>query len=643
MVDRESVYTPHLENTNIAEIACRVAHYHLEGDGADAVARIADAAGVSRYELCAAVLALELVRHYHLLPHPRLDASDSLTHFDRKMPVGSNADGSRHHVFLSYRRHDSRDIAGLLKQCGDANLGPDSVFMDVFDMPYGTSYATNIAAVIQDCAALVLLVTPEWFDADGASSWSRFQATTDPVRLELEAAHSNGIPVVVLGTGGAAWDPPSIVPSHIRSLEIARQIVLNNIAISVEDADAVFTACQEISGGGLEFLRLPDMDADTRLHVRQLVLAVSHMMRVLSSASGGRESLLHAMAEDVDGTSLYSESMVSLWQRSFGREHVSAEAETDGSLYSFLCQLVTMVYTEFTADRLEELAAEFDSDDEKQLSRAELLGMSTPGLLHRSFQLHVRGRRHLQWRGHIAQAERVLRTLGAKQSFTKILFVDSNCSSTPYLTRLHDAMYRQFGERYVCARVAGDIEEINASLGIILLPIGHSGGKSDAIDIAGDVLNADVPCIPLVLPGEEFPDLLTCSSVYQAAYRFTIFEMRDDPLFASDMDRLVNECRMATQLPQGFSPVLVPETIPHGLALPIGTLLEAAGIISRFWLAYATERHLIREHNVAALELAYPVVSIWCQYFEIDTAEAPDFSELRASLGLTNTDRDEHA
>lgn len=643
MADSESVYTPHLENTNIADIACRVAHYHLEGDGADTVARVADAIGVSRYELCAAMLTLELIRHYHLIPHQRLDAGDSLPHFDRKMPVGSNADGSRHHVFLSYRRHESRDIAGLLKQCGDANFGQDSVFMDVFDMPYGNSYATNIAAVIQDCAALVLLVTPEWFDADGPSSWSRFQAETDPVRLELEAAQSSGIPVVVLRTGGAAWDPPSIVPSHIRSLDIARQIVLNNIAISVEDADAVFAACQEVSGGSLEFLRLPDMDADTRLHVRQLVLAVSHMTRVLSSASGGRESLLHAMVGGVDGTSLYSEAMISLWQRSFGRGYVSVEPETDGSLHSFLCQLVTTVYTEFTTDCLEQLASEYDSDDEKQLSRAQVLGMSTPGLLHRSFQLHVRSRRHLQWRGHIAQAERVLRTLGAKQSFSTILFVDSACSSTPYLTRLHDAMYRQFGDRYVRARVADDLEEVNASIGIVLLPIGHSGSESDALDIAGDVLSAGGPCIPLILPGEEFPDSLTCSPVYQAAYRFTIFEMRDDPLFSSDIDRLVSECRMATQLPQGFSPVLVPETIPHGLALPIGTLLDAANLISRFWLAYVAEPQLIREHNVAALELAYPVVSSWCQYFEIDTAEAPDLSEIRASLGLTNSDRDEHA
>jgi TIR domain-containing protein len=65
-------------------------------------------------------------------------------------------------VFLSYRREETRRIAGRLADRLTDRLGSTQVFMDVDTIEPGADFAAAIAREVASCDVLIALIGPTW-------------------------------------------------------------------------------------------------------------------------------------------------------------------------------------------------------------------------------------------------------------------------------------------------------------------------------------------------------------------------------------------------------------------------------------------------------------------------------------------------
>jgi TIR domain len=118
-------------------------------------------------------------------------------------------------IFISYRRVDSgwagRIYDALLERCGG-----DHVFMDVDDIPVGADFHDAIAASIQRCQVLVVVIGPTWLEKrDGVR---RIDSPDDSVAAEITAGLRQKRKVVPVLLPGARMPSDAELPPLLRSL-----------------------------------------------------------------------------------------------------------------------------------------------------------------------------------------------------------------------------------------------------------------------------------------------------------------------------------------------------------------------------------------------------------------------------------------
>jgi TIR domain-containing protein len=98
-------------------------------------------------------------------------------------------------IVISYRRSDSSGIAGRVFDRLAAHYGKDAVFMDVDSIPFGIDFRKHIDAVLRECDILVVLMGPQWLGPMPRRQF-RINTESDPVRVEVETALRNDIPII---------------------------------------------------------------------------------------------------------------------------------------------------------------------------------------------------------------------------------------------------------------------------------------------------------------------------------------------------------------------------------------------------------------------------------------------------------------
>jgi hypothetical protein len=116
-------------------------------------------------------------------------------------------------ILVSYRRSDSAAITGRIFDRLVSHYGKQSVFMDVDDIPLGVDFREHIRTALLSSDALIVVVGQRWLGGEGASA--RINDETDPVRVEVEAAIKNNIPVIPLLVEGAKMPKASDLPGSL--------------------------------------------------------------------------------------------------------------------------------------------------------------------------------------------------------------------------------------------------------------------------------------------------------------------------------------------------------------------------------------------------------------------------------------------
>src|SRR5690349_10082183 len=99
-------------------------------------------------------------------------------------------------IFLSYRRDDTRHMAGRLSDRLTDRYGGQSVFMDVDSIEPGLDFGEVIERAIRECTVLIALIGRLWLTTTDDHGQRRIDDVSDTVQMEISAALTRGIRVI---------------------------------------------------------------------------------------------------------------------------------------------------------------------------------------------------------------------------------------------------------------------------------------------------------------------------------------------------------------------------------------------------------------------------------------------------------------
>lgn len=118
-------------------------------------------------------------------------------------------------IIISYRRSDSDAIAGRIRDRLAAHYGERSIFMDIDNIPFGADFREHIQNAIVQNDLLLAVVGPQWV-GQSEGGRRRIGEELDLVRIEVETAMKQGIPVVPVLVNGATMPRPEELPEALR-------------------------------------------------------------------------------------------------------------------------------------------------------------------------------------------------------------------------------------------------------------------------------------------------------------------------------------------------------------------------------------------------------------------------------------------
>ena len=120
-------------------------------------------------------------------------------------------------IILSYRRADTSGIAGRIYDTLMRRYGQRNVFMDVDSIPAGVDFHDHIQRALRDAQVLLLIIGRDWIGRREGRD-PRISDPGDYVRLEIEQALSEGIPVIPLLVDGAEMPLREELPETVHNL-----------------------------------------------------------------------------------------------------------------------------------------------------------------------------------------------------------------------------------------------------------------------------------------------------------------------------------------------------------------------------------------------------------------------------------------
>jgi hypothetical protein len=121
-------------------------------------------------------------------------------------------------LFISYRHEDSSADAGRLFDELQRRCANGQVFMDL-QIPAGANFRDVIAAKLDSCVAVLVLIGPDWLNQrDPKSGQPRLHDENDFVRFELATALEKNKVVIPVLLPGAALPAEQDLPVDVKSL-----------------------------------------------------------------------------------------------------------------------------------------------------------------------------------------------------------------------------------------------------------------------------------------------------------------------------------------------------------------------------------------------------------------------------------------
>jgi fructose transport system substrate-binding protein len=121
-------------------------------------------------------------------------------------------------IFVSYRREDSRHMAGRLFDRLAERFGDGNIFMDVDSIEPGVDFGEAIERAIRGCDVLLALIGRDWVGATDERGRRRLDDPDDLVVLEVRSALDRDLRVIPVLIDGAASPRRTDLPDGIAAL-----------------------------------------------------------------------------------------------------------------------------------------------------------------------------------------------------------------------------------------------------------------------------------------------------------------------------------------------------------------------------------------------------------------------------------------
>lgn len=137
-------------------------------------------------------------------------------------------------LFLSYRRNDSIDITGRIADRLKSRYGENSIFMDIYSIPVGVNFRDHINQEVMSSQILLPIIGTHWLDCRDEKGQRRLDNEDDFVRLEIESALHNKIPIVPILVGDASMPKIESLPISLAELPLVNATEIRS-GIDFED------------------------------------------------------------------------------------------------------------------------------------------------------------------------------------------------------------------------------------------------------------------------------------------------------------------------------------------------------------------------------------------------------------------------
>jgi formylglycine-generating enzyme required for sulfatase activity len=119
-------------------------------------------------------------------------------------------------IAISYRRADTEVMAGRIRDRLVDRFGRDAVFMDIDNIPFGKDFRVHILEAVAQSDILLVIVGQRWLGT-GRGGSRGIDLDTDFVRLEVETALSNAVPIIPVLVGTARMPQPAQLPESLKN------------------------------------------------------------------------------------------------------------------------------------------------------------------------------------------------------------------------------------------------------------------------------------------------------------------------------------------------------------------------------------------------------------------------------------------
>ena len=147
-------------------------------------------------------------------------------------------------IFLSYRRNDTKHIAGRLAERFYETPGVREVFIDVDGIDPGSNFEDKIDEGLQQSDVCVVLIGDDWVGVSADGGPTRILGERDFVRQEAAKALASDTKVIPVLVDGASMPAKDALPSDLHSIVSIDAVFLRHTSFK-QDAeileDAIFS------------------------------------------------------------------------------------------------------------------------------------------------------------------------------------------------------------------------------------------------------------------------------------------------------------------------------------------------------------------------------------------------------------------
>jgi hypothetical protein len=130
-------------------------------------------------------------------------------------------------ILISYRRADSKEIAGRIHKELVERYRKKSVYIDIDSIQVSADYRVHITQALERALVMVTVIGKDWA-GPRAEGKARIFDADDPVRAEVETAFANRRPVIPVLVNDAAMPQEADLPESLAPLPYLNAVMLRS-------------------------------------------------------------------------------------------------------------------------------------------------------------------------------------------------------------------------------------------------------------------------------------------------------------------------------------------------------------------------------------------------------------------------------